>query len=112
MKKPVDLKVSEKEMYGDIAPTSKPGARKVYPYGTRIELNSSLIDKLGLKELPEVGEEINIMAVGEVVAASQSASDGKKSRSVSIQITSMSLECCSDTDKALEKGFKKGRERS
>lgn len=61
-----------------------------YPYGLTINLGKDELDKLGLKELPEVGDELHVYAVCCVTRVSQSADKrGDDSKSVELQITHM-----------------------
>ena len=63
-----------------------------YPYGLCIHLDNETLDKLGISELPEVGKEINLSAVGYVKSASMSDSEeGGKMKSLGIQITDLGL---------------------
>ena len=63
-----------------------------YPYGLNLRLENEAIDKLGIKEMPEVGEEVMVMAKAKVESCSMNEqSDGKKYRTISLQITDMML---------------------
>lgn len=68
------------------------GPDEAYPYGLRIELNEDSLDKLGIDKLPGVGDEMEVEAKVEVQSVSENAyQDGENRRSVSLQITKMSL---------------------
>ena len=60
-----------------------------YPYGLSLRLDDETLKKLGLNELPDVGDEFHIMAVGKVTSTSENADGDNKSSNVSIQITQM-----------------------
>ena len=67
-----------------------------YPYGLCIRLDGDELDKLGMKELPQVGTEIPITVKAKVTRVSQSAADtGNKEydemRCVELQITDMAI---------------------
>ena len=62
-----------------------------YPYGLTINLGKDELKKLGIEDLPAVGDEFHIMAVAKVTRVHQSASEqGDDSRGVELQITDMS----------------------
>lgn len=67
--------------------------REEYPWGLRIHLEAEQLAALGIKDLPEVGAEIQIVAIAKVVSASISASEGqsREHRSVGLQLTDMEL---------------------
>lgn len=67
-------------------------SRDKYSYGTSVTLNSEMLQKLGIKELPEVGDEYHIMAVGKVTSVSKNASETNESTRMEIQLTHMKLE--------------------
>jgi hypothetical protein len=63
-----------------------------YGYGTSISLDHDQLKKLGITELPEVGDEYSITASGKVTSASKNSSEESGSRtSLSIQITHLKL---------------------
>jgi len=83
----------KKEEKMDMAPaTASP--REEYSYGLRLDLNEEVLDKLGLDELPDVGDTLALDVKGTVESVSQrtDASDKTKHRSLTLQITDMSLE--------------------
>lgn len=95
MMKLVDMKMSPADMKADAVPMAS-GERDPYPYGLVLQLDTDEIDKLGIADLPEIGQEYHIMAVGKVTRVSSSASEGQdeESRGISVQITMM----CVDTE--------------
>ena len=63
-----------------------------YPYGLSISLDDESMNKLGLGELPAVGDEMMVMAKVKVKSAGESEYEGEeKSRNVTLQITDMGL---------------------
>jgi len=62
-----------------------------YPYGCALDLNGELLDKLGVKDLPEIGDEYQVRAVGKVTRVSANASEGRSDRSLCIQLTGLEL---------------------
>lgn len=72
-----------------VAPTYEEPA---YPWGLRISLNDESLKKLGVAELPAVGETLQVTCMVEVVGVSQhQEKDGDACRSVELQITDMDL---------------------
>lgn len=72
-----------------------------YPYGTSLYLDEVALKKLGLDV--EVGDEVNIVAVGKVTGmSSHEDADGGKHETLDIQLTSMSVEDPDEADEALE----------
>ena len=61
----------------------------LYSYGTRISLCSLELEKLGVKELPEIGSETEIRAMVKVVSASKSDSLKNSEMRLELQITSL-----------------------
>lgn len=74
-----------------------------YPYGLEVRLDKDSIEKLGMKQLPEVGE--TMMLVGKVKVTGTSSSDHQhgKHQSVTLQITDMALEDGGDKTDAAKK---------
>jgi hypothetical protein len=98
MDKLVDLKKSPAAAKKENAVQYKPSP---YGYGTSISLDHEQLKKLGITELPEVGDEYQITATGKVTSASMNASESSGSRtSLSIQITHLKL---THEDEAKEK---------
>jgi len=73
--------------------------KPLYGYGTRLNLQEEELDKIGCtaKDMPEVGDEFHIFAVGEVIGVHNDAFDSgggkKESRSVEIQLTHLGVVC-------------------
>ena len=63
-----------------------------YPYGLKIHLHDEELDKLGISELPNVGEKIKLEAVVVVESVSERQELGDENdRDVRLQITEMGL---------------------
>jgi hypothetical protein len=62
-----------------------------YPWGLCVELNDDALDKLKLEELPDVGDEMQLIAKVTVTTVSENASRAGASRRVSLQITEMAI---------------------
>ena len=63
-----------------------------YPYGLCIHLDKDELDKLGMKELPEVGTEMPLRALVKVTRVSQSAVEGRdEETSIDLQITDLGV---------------------
>lgn len=113
--KPVDMKLSKKDKKELFNQVTAPGGSQGpdYPWGLQVTLDAEALDKLGTKDLPEVGQECVITATAKVTRVSQSASErGKGHRSVEYQITKLAINHDEDSDKAFEAGYKKGPKRS
>lgn len=67
------------------------GTRDKYGYGTSITLDAEALKKLGVAELPEVGDEYAIVAVGKVTSVSQNASEQNNSTRLEVQLTHLKL---------------------
>lgn len=67
-----------------------------YPYGLCLRLDEKTMAKVGIDELPEVGEMIHIMAIAKVISVGSSATENHDSKHMELQITHMALE---DEDK-------------
>lgn len=95
MGKLVSMKRAEKSESKELAPYEEPA----YPYGLRICLGTDELKKLGIKNLPEVGKTMKIMAVVEVSSISMSESqNGGEYKSVDLQITELALDNKKDVD--------------
>ncbi len=63
-----------------------------YPYGLRLILDHETLEKLGIKELPQMGAKVNIEAIAEVVSVSACADhEGEIENTICLQITDMDL---------------------
>lgn len=88
-----DMKLSPdeaKEMNSCIGDSTDGGPK--YPWGLTVSLDDATLRKLGMGELPEVGQQMHLMAVVEVCSTSQHANQDGTDRCVSLQITQMGLE--------------------
>ena len=63
-----------------------------YPWGLCLSLEKKELDKLGVKQLPQVGGEFHFVAVAKVTSVNQSAREGQDGESrVGLQITMMQV---------------------
>lgn len=88
----ISLKRSKKDKKSDPSPAIAMSSHEDYGYGTKINLTTEDLDKLGIKELPAVGSEVTITAKAKVTETSKRESDGKTRKEVGLQITHMKLE--------------------
>ncbi len=84
----IDLKMSKKDMAEEASPTAD---QSQYPWGACLNLDTDELKKLGIKDLPSVGDEYHIRAVGEVTSVSELDTGSGESKSLRIQITMMEL---------------------
>lgn len=85
-----DMKYEEKEIKDFSMP--QPADTAKYPHGLRISLGKEELKKLGIQDIPKVGEEIKIEAIVEVVEVSSEAEGGdERSHRVSLQIKEMEV---------------------
>lgn len=88
----VSMKLDKAEQKKMMEPSLAEGDRPLYPWGLSISLDSDALDKLGLAQLPDVGESYMLVAMVDVTNVSSNESEGGKSRSVGLQITDLCLE--------------------
>ena len=67
------------------------GPREDYPYGLQIRLDNDSIDKLAMSDLPDVGVEMTLSAIVKITSKSIHECEGRKHKSLELQITSMEL---------------------
>lgn len=80
---------AQAEEYSKPSPDNEPS----YPWGLEIRLEDESLSKLGLTDLPEVGEEFRLVVVAQVKSASESKmASGRTDRCVCLQITQLGVE--------------------
>src|SRR4051794_34887178 len=85
---PEEKATREKEMSAGVSPSDDE-----YPYSTRLQLGRDELDKLGITDLPAIGDEFKIEAVAKVISARLEAGENDDdSRSVELQITKLGCE--------------------
>lgn len=68
-----------------------------YPYGLCIHLDKDELDKLGIKDLPNIGSTLNLEVIVKVTRISQSAADdADEQTSIDMQITDIGIDSDSD----------------
>lgn len=90
----------------EMEPQAEPVSQDGYPWGTRITLESDTLDKLGIKALPTVGDDLMIEAKVRVISVRES----DNSKSVELQITDMDLE--NDGDEVEEGELTRGESKA
>lgn len=83
------MKCEPKE--GSPVQAMSPNEGPMYPYGLCLYLDEDTLKKLGLTELPKLGEKIAIMAKAEVKMVSESKNVYGVERRLELQITDMAL---------------------
>jgi len=78
----VHMERSHEERVAD-APTAD---GPMYSYGLRIRLEKEELEKLGVEELPEVGDELHIQAVGMVCSVSSNKYSEKDDGHVCVEV--------------------------
>lgn len=106
MDKMVDMMLTpeeQKEESGE--PTASTENMERYPYGLQIRLTTEELEKLGIKEMPSAETPVTIHAVGYVceVSSHETAENGEN-KSLSIQITDLSVEEGVDEDEEGDAG--------
>jgi hypothetical protein len=81
----MDAKTREKE------PATIAADAPIYPWGLSLTLDEESLDKLGI-DLPKVGKRLMVAARVDVTAVSSNKSESGERRSVSLQITDLSVE--------------------
>jgi hypothetical protein len=81
---------SKRKKGAEVAPSSH---EEEYPYNTRMDLDHDQLEKLGIAELPKVGQGVHIHAKAKVHSVSEesraSEDGGKSRRRMGLQITHM-----------------------
>lgn len=110
------LKKRDPEKMNAAMPGVGPGGDQ-YPYGLRIRLENEQLDKLGLDEMPAVGEYITITAECCVSSASQNErKGGEPNRTLELQIEKLGCEEDEEPDDdeddvdAVSRGVKKAND--
>ena len=63
-----------------------------FPYGLDLDLDTESLEKLGITDLPEVGSEMIVVAVGVVTSArTNERAEGKANRNITIQLQKLEV---------------------
>jgi hypothetical protein len=89
MKLPLRKPTSEEKMYPTMA---KDADGDEYPYGLRITLDDEQLKQLGIAKLPSVDDTTAIQATGHICSSHESKDANGARRSVTIQLTHLSVE--------------------
>lgn len=96
--KMMDMKISKEQAKKMSSPAVVSGKTDEFPYGLRISLDNETLKKLEHIASLNIGDEVQIMAVGCVVSKdSRETQDGKEDRSMSIQIKKLGCEMEDDS---------------
>lgn len=88
----VDLKRTKADKKSDAKSAPSIGGED-YPYGTRVRLGDEELNKLGIDELPQVGDGVHVHGHGHVTSVSEDHHEGgKKRRHVEIQLKHMAVQ--------------------
>lgn len=103
----VSMKLSKEQSKGNAidAPSKfgTDGSAPQYSYNTQFSLGNHELDKIGMKDLPKVGDRVHIRARGHVTAVKHEARRGDKpERRVEIQMTHMGIDGKGDPEDALD----------
>lgn len=93
----VSMKLDQKERKQEAELAYEP---PLYPYGLSVSLEDDAIDKLGMTDLPDVGDTMTLTARVCVTSVSASENGSGARRSVSLQIEALDLSDAVDTDDA------------
>lgn len=88
------LKLDASESKNEGAAISPDYDKPAYPYGTSIDLDETALTKLGVTDLPQVGDELGatmVLKVKSVSAYDSESTEGSR-RSLCLQITDMELQ--------------------
>ena len=99
-----DMKRPKAKRGGETAATPVAQERE-YPWGLTLNLENDALKKLGITDLPEVGVEVKLHAVGKVTRVGEATSEGNKTRSVEIQITRLAVDQ-DDDEREFAKGYR------
>lgn len=88
----VSMKMSKAEAKKLMEPSLAERDRPRYPWGLTVRLDKDSLDKLGIDELPGVGDSYVLIAKVDVVSVSSNQSEGGSSKNLELQITQMCLE--------------------
>ena len=92
----VSMKRSAKDKRKDMGePSGIEAVAPDYPWGLCLNLQADELEKLGIKDLPKVGEEMTVTAKVKVTRVSQSASASPRGesehRNVELQVTDLGI---------------------
>lgn len=90
-KKMVSMKLTEADRKKREKSYEVIGEQPEYPYGLNIHLDNIAIEKLGIKDLPKLGEKIMLMAQVEVTGANLRKEKSGDKKDMSLQITELCL---------------------
>ena len=92
----IDLKRTPKDKQEDAQEYAQEAASTAtsqpdYGYGLQIHLEAEELEKLGIKDLPQVGDEYHLHAIAKVKGVNERDSGARKESEVDLQITMMEI---------------------
>ncbi len=67
------------------------GTEEDFPFGLAVSLDDESLTKLGIKELPPVGEVMIVVGIGKVESVSERSDERRVSRNVRIQLEKLEV---------------------
>jgi hypothetical protein len=102
-----DMKRTKAERKSSESPMNSSVKGDEYPYGLEVHLDHESLGKLGMHTLPKVGAKLRLYAHAHVTSVEERSTEGKKHRSVRLQLRKMALSGKPQADEAeLNKGAK------
>lgn len=84
-----NMKMAPEDMYPKPV---NPDSSNQYPYGLALHLDEPTLKKLGIKDIPEVGQKLKLSAIVEVCSTNVNENKSGESRCLGLQITDMDLQ--------------------
>jgi hypothetical protein len=107
MSKLVDLKLPKSKTKE--GPVEVAADRPQYPYGLQLRLDNDTIQKLGIDDMPKVGDTFELEGKAVVTSVSQNESKGETRRSIELQLTKCCLEGEGNEDDTADSLYKKAK---
>ena len=85
----VNMRLSKKEAKEEFEP--KADDRPRFPHGLTIRLDDDSLKKLGITELPAVGDEMIVAGIGKIESSHENSRQSGIDRSVSIQLEKLAI---------------------
>jgi hypothetical protein len=85
----IDMKLTPEQSPGATMLAADENNGPQYPYGLTITLDNAALKKLAMGQLPQVGEQMTLKALVEVVGVNKSGGQIENDRTVTLQITAM-----------------------
>ena len=92
----IDMQLSKRDAKEDFSVDKDDGPR--FPHGLTLHLNDDTLKKLGMTDLPTVGDKVLIAGFGVISSASENRRQRGVDRDVSIQLQELIVGPAEDTD--------------